>query len=81
MASKMIAIKEDAYDRLMQLKTGDKSFSDVILDLTEKKKSDISEFFGIWSKEEADRVMKEVNRSRKKVDIELKKRAKRFGLE
>lgn len=34
MGSKTISIKDDAYERLKALKTGKKSFSDVILELT-----------------------------------------------
>ncbi len=38
MASKTISLKEEAYERLKALKTSDKSFSDVVLELTEDKK-------------------------------------------
>ncbi|PSG98938.1 MAG: hypothetical protein BRC29_02300 [Nanohaloarchaea archaeon SW_7_43_1] len=37
MGSKTISLKDEAYERLKALKTGDKSFSDVVLELTEKE--------------------------------------------
>ncbi len=44
--AKLIAVSEEAYSRLTKLKGREKSFTTVILELTEKKKSDIMNFFG-----------------------------------
>ncbi|OKY77427.1 MAG: DNA binding protein containing RHH/copG family domain [Candidatus Methanohalarchaeum thermophilum] len=46
MPSKNISIKEEAYKRLKELKDKEKSFSDVILELTEKNKKDFSNIIG-----------------------------------
>ena len=46
MSSKTISIKESAYNRLKALKGRDKSFSDVILDLTEDTRNDFSNIIG-----------------------------------
>jgi len=35
MGSKTISLKDEAYEKLKALKTGDKSFSDVVMELTE----------------------------------------------
>ncbi len=42
MSSKTISIKEEAYKRLKKLKNDDKSFSDVIMELTDKTRKDFS---------------------------------------
>jgi len=34
MGSKTISLKDEAYERLKSLKTGDKSFSDVVIEIT-----------------------------------------------
>ena len=54
MTSINISIKQDAYNFLQSLKTGNKSFSDVILEF---KKDNIMRFFGVlkdldWDKKE-----------------------------
>jgi predicted CopG family antitoxin len=46
MATKTISIREDVYDRLKNLKKENESFSDVIGRLTNRRKSDMSEYFG-----------------------------------
>lgn len=57
MPSINISIKKEAYDFLKRLKTKEKSFSDVILDL--KRDENIMKFFGVlkntdWNKKEKD---------------------------
>jgi predicted CopG family antitoxin len=46
MATKTISIREDVYDTLKNLKKENESFSDVIGRLTNRRKSDIGEYFG-----------------------------------
>jgi predicted CopG family antitoxin len=46
MATKTISIREDVYDLLKNLKKENESFSDVIGRLTNRRKSDIGEYFG-----------------------------------
>ena len=48
MATKTITVKEEAYERLKKFKDG-RSFSDVIMDLTENQKVDLSDSAGLWS--------------------------------
>jgi len=68
MMTKVIAVSDEAYSRLASIK-GEKSFTKVILELTEKRK-DISEFFGIWkgtmSDEQAEEWKREIKESRKR---------------
>lgn len=47
MASKMIAVREDLYEKLSKMKTGNQSFSDVIEDLLSKVEKNPLEHFGI----------------------------------
>jgi len=59
MASINISVKKEAYDFLKNLKTKDKSFSDIILSF--KKDSNVMKFFGIlkdldWDKKEANMI-------------------------
>ena len=57
MASVNISLKKEAYEFLSSLKDGHKSFSDVILDFKERRRT-ILDFFGIlknaeWKEKEA----------------------------
>ncbi|MBI3032678.1 hypothetical protein HYY69_04335 [Candidatus Woesearchaeota archaeon] len=54
MVSVNIAIKKEAYDFLKELKTEDKSFSDVILSFKKKQKN-IMRFWGIITKSSIDK--------------------------
>jgi predicted CopG family antitoxin len=64
MATKTITIKEEAYDRLKALKDG-KSFSDLIIDLTDNREVDLSESHGEWSKKEAEEAERKISEFRK----------------
>ena len=46
--TKIISIKDEAYDRLKKMK-GDKSFTEIIMDLTEQHKTNILDFEGLWA--------------------------------
>ena len=65
--TRQIAISEEAYERLSRLKEGKKSFTKVILELTEKKSKDISDLFGAWkmSEAKAQQMKKSIKESRK----------------
>lgn len=64
MPSKNISIKEEAYKRLKELKDKEKSFSDVILELTEKNKKDFSNIIG----KNIDISWKEIKETRKRTE-------------
>lgn len=65
--TKLIAVSEEAYARLAKLKKGKESFTTVIIELTEKKKGDIMEFFGAlkMSKDEVKRLKTRLKKERK----------------
>ncbi|MDG6962182.1 MAG: antitoxin VapB family protein [Nitrososphaerota archaeon] len=66
MTSKNLAIKEDVYDKLLEAKKGDESFSDVIQRLLEGK-SELMSYAGIFSQdEEFDQVTRDIEEARKK---------------
>ena len=71
---KTIMVRDDVYKKLLEIK-GDKSFSEVIDELIEEsvslRRKKIEKYFGILSKEEADRVYEEIKEMRKKVDEDL----------
>lgn len=62
MTTKTISLKEEAYERLKRLKKGDKSFSDVILELTETSKKDFTNLVGV----DVDIKWEEIEESRKR---------------
>jgi len=65
---KVISLSNDAYGRLKAIKR-DKSFSEVIVELVEKKqKKNIMDFFGIWvdNAKEWENIKKEIYNDRKK---------------
>ena len=66
MTSKNLAIKEDVYDKLLEAKKGDESFSDVIQRLLEGK-SELMSYAGIFSQDkEFDQVARDIEEARKK---------------
>ncbi len=46
MGSKTISLKDEAYERLKALKTGDKSFSDVVIELTDDRAGNFENIVG-----------------------------------
>jgi len=68
---KVISLSNDAYDRLKRRKAENKSFSDVIVELTEKKeKRPLSELFGILKDDpETIKIFKSVVKDRKNIKL------------
>lgn len=67
--TRWIAISEEAYKRLSKLKDNKKSFTKVILELTEKESKDISDLFGSWkmSDQHTDNLKNDIKKSRKRL--------------
>lgn len=64
MVVKTITVTEDAYEALKSWKDAHESFSDVILRVTKKKP--LGSFFGVLSKESANRLEAAIRELRKK---------------
>jgi predicted CopG family antitoxin len=69
--TKVISLSDEAYADLAQLKQKGESFSDVVVRLSKKEKKPLSEFFGKWSgsKEELNKIEKEIYETRKKTKM------------
>ena len=66
MTSKNLAIREDVYDKLLEAKKGNESFSDVIQRLLEGK-SELMSYAGIFSQdEEFNQVVRDIKEVRTK---------------
>jgi len=70
MATKTITVKEEAYDRLKALKN-DRSFSELIMDITEEEDPDLWKSFGKWNEEEVEKARERIERLRENVDEEI----------
>ena len=70
---KTLTITEDAYNALKRLKYGEKSFSEVIIEITKERKGDIREFYGILkdSKEGLADMMKKIRERRNEIEKEI----------
>lgn len=76
MATKNISITEGAYKRLASLRKENESFSDIINRLTGKIR--LSNFFGILSKESADKLERGIERVRKEREKFYRERVERI---
>jgi predicted CopG family antitoxin len=79
MAVKTITITEEAYNALKCLKKSDQSFSEIIIEVAEEKKGDISRFFGILKGSKAmDDLRKNLKRYRMQADLDARKREEKI---
>ena len=62
MSTRTITVTEDAYEALKSLKAVNESFSETILRVAKRKP--LSEFYGTWSKETANKVEKNIREAR-----------------
>ena len=62
MTSKNISITEDVYNKLLQIKKKDESFSELFLRLLEIQKTKLEKCFGKWnlSEEEKDNIWDDI---------------------
>jgi len=58
MGSKTISLKDEAYERLKALKTGGKSFSDVVLEITQDESKGLEALIGADSDVSVDELIK-----------------------
>ncbi len=71
MATKTISIRDEVYDILKSLKRENESFSDVIGKLAKKRKSDLSQYFGVLKDS---RVLNEIEEDYKKIRASARQR-------
>ncbi|MDD5473162.1 MAG: antitoxin VapB family protein [Candidatus Methanoperedens sp.] len=71
MSTKTISIREEVYDILKSLKRENESFSDVIGKLAKKRKSDLSQYFGVLKDS---RVLNEIEEDYKKIRASARQR-------
>lgn len=70
MGSKTISLKDEAYERLKSLKTDEKSFSDVVMELTENQDNNFQNLIGT----DIDTTAEEIIESRSEEDFTDEKR-------
>ena len=69
--AKLISVSEEAYSRLFKLKGRDRSFTRVILELTDKNKGDIMDLFGAlkMDKEEVKMLKNRLKKERETIFV------------
>lgn len=68
--TRVISLSDEAYNELKKFKKGGESFSDVVINITGKKKKPLMAFFGKWPEpKELDRIEKELVGERKKAKM------------
>ena len=73
MVSKLIALKKEAYAKLLALKRPGQSFSELVMELT-RPRGQLDEFIGMWTDEQADRIGKSILQVRKDLDKSFRRR-------
>ena len=68
---KPVSLSNEAYEVLSKMKTGNESFSDVVLRLAEKnkKKFNVADFAGKWSDIDVTKMKKLIAKDRKKFKL------------
>ena len=77
MSTKTITITNDAYEALARSKAENESFSKTILRIT--KRRPLSDFYGIFTKEEGDALEKAIYERRKKRNVIRQELMKKRG--
>jgi len=72
--TKIISLSDEAYDRLKKLKGDTKSFTKIVIELTEPKRPKrLSDFAGMWKdRPEMDDIFKRIIEERHKIDPRLR---------
>ena len=71
MGTKTISIRDEVYNILKSLKRDNESFSEVIGKLAEKRKSDLSQYFGVLK---GSKVLDEIEEDYKKIRASARQR-------
>ena len=67
---KVISLSDAAYEKLKGKKAGGKSFSDVVLELVDKKKKPLSDLFGVLKDDkESIKIFENVIKERRKIKL------------
>ena len=63
--TKIVSLSDEAYNELKKMKS-QKSFSEIVIELVKEKKSDnLMQFAGILTKEEGEKMIKQIYEDRK----------------
>ncbi len=73
MVSKLIALKKEAYAKLLALKRPGQSFSELVMELT-RPRGQLDEFIGMWTEEEAAEVEARIKKLKKDFDRDFRRR-------
>ena len=79
---KTLTIRDEVYNKLVKVKGKDESFSELFLELIEKRRftgDDLKEYAGILSEKEYQRMKRETKKLRKEVSKSFEKRVQRFS--
>lgn len=81
MAVKTITITEDAYNALRRIKYGDRSFSEVIMEVVGTKKNNFDKYFGILKGSHAlAGLRKNLKKYRAQADADARRKAEKLRL-
>jgi len=78
---KTLTIREDVYNKLAKMKKQGESFSELFLELMDRKRftgEDLKKYMGILTEKEYRRMKKETKTIRRKISEDIRKREKRW---
>lgn len=79
MAVKTITITEEAYEALRRIKERDRSFSEVIIEITRGNKNHLDKFFGVLKGSKVlNDLRKNIKKYRMQADSDARKRAEKL---
>src|SRR3989338_5981664 len=79
MVVKTITITEEAYEALRRIKERDRSFSEVIIEITRGNKNNLDKFFGVLKGSKVlNDLRKNIKKQRMQADSDARKRAEKL---